>query len=397
MITGLGLDTQSTWDGLVAGRSVTRRFTLFDPEGVECPFGVELPSASEALFAQHIKPRSRRQMTRATRIAAVASDAAAADAALDDGAIPPDRLGVVIGVAGTGYVGPPAPEIDANRILRNMGSAPATWVGLRRKITGPAFVVSTACSSGTYALGAAYALIASGQCDAVLCGSVGASVNREDVNGFCSLLALADGDADPATASRPFDANRSGFVIGEGAGILVIESRESAARRGVRCYAEMAAPGLSSEGYNILSPQPGGLGMAACMQKALANAELPPSAIDYVNAHGTSTQLNDLYETQALKDVFGAQAATLAVSSTKSMTGHCLGGAAGVEAVICCKAIEQGIIPPTINLTTPDPELDLDYVPHTARRQELKVVMSNSFAFGGQNGVSIFMKPAAGL
>jgi len=194
------------------------------------------------------------------------------------------------------------------------------------------------------------------------------------------------------TASRPFDRARSGFVIGEGGGVLVLESRESARRRGARVHALMPPPGLSSEAYNILSPQSGGVGMAQCMRRALENAGLAPERVDYINAHGTSTRINDLYETQAIHAVFGGAARRLAVSSTKCLTGHCLAGAAGVEAVICCKALVEGTIPPTWHLDDPDPELDLDFVPNAPRRRELRHVMSNSFAFGGHNGVALFSR-----
>jgi len=204
---------------------------------------------------------------------------------------------------------------------------------------------------------------------------------------------LAEESDDITTAARPFDRRRNGFVMGEGGGVLVLESLESATRRGARLYAEMPPPGLNSEAYNILSPKPGGVGMAEAMRRALANAGLEPGDIDYVNAHGTSTYLNDLYETQAIKEVFGEGARNVPVSSTKSMIGHCLAGAAGVEAVICCKALQENVIPPTINLHDPDPELDLDYVPNVARAKSLRHVMSNSFAFGGHNGVNIFCKP----
>jgi 3-oxoacyl-[acyl-carrier-protein] synthase II len=393
LMTGLGLDLESSWHGLVEGRNATKPFTIFDPAGLACPFGVELPQGADDLFAEHIKPRSRRQMTRQTKMAVVTADMAIVDAALNEDAFPKNRIGVVIGIAGTGYVPPESEKIDEHRILRNMANSPATWVSLRQKYTGPSFVVATACSSGNYALSAAWALIVSGQCDAVVCGSTDASINRPDVDGFCSLMALADGDVDSASASRPFDGKRSGFVIGEGAGILVVESMDSAKRRGARIYAEMPPPALSSEAYNILSPAPGGLGMADCMKMALDIAGLKPTDIDYLNAHGTSTNMNDLYETQAIKSVFGEHAKSIVVSSTKSMTGHCLGGAAGVEAVICCKALQENIIPPTINLTDPDPELDLDYAPNLARRKELGHVMSNSFAFGGHNGVCVFSNP----
>lgn len=391
LMTGLGLDLPSCWAGLLAGDNAVRRFTLFDPEGLPTPFGVELPGGADELFARQIMKRSRDQMTRGTMIALATAQMAIADAGLDAAGVDRSRVGVVLGTTGTGYTGV-ADGIDQHRILRGMSNSPAAWVSLKFKFAGPSFVVGTACSSGSYALAAAHWLIASGQADAVVAGAADSSLNRLDVRGFSSLMALAEEPGDMATASRPFDRGRSGFVIGEGGGVLVLESQEAALRRGARIHALMPPPGLNSEAYNILSPQPGGVGMAACMRRALENAGLAPEAIEYVNAHGTSTRLNDLYETQAIHAVFGAAARGLAVSSTKSLTGHCLAGAAGVEAVICCKALVEGVIPPTWHLTDPDPELDLDFVPNAPRRRELRHAMSNSFAFGGHNGVAVFSR-----
>jgi 3-oxoacyl-[acyl-carrier-protein] synthase II len=305
--------------------------------------------------------------------------------------IDPSRIGVVLGTSGAGYTWSD-PGCDSQRILKNMVNAPASWISLNKKIQGPSFVVSTACSSGTYAMSIAHALITSGQCDVVISGSGDSSINYPDVEGFCSLMALSEKNGDCCTASKPFDKDRTGFVIGEGAGILVLESAAFAKKRNADIYAELHLPGLISETYNILSPEPKGLGMARAMDLALKNARLDPTAIDYINAHGTGTCLNDLYETQAIKRVFEKNAFSIPISSTKSMTGHCLGGASGVEAVICCKAMAENTIPPTANLARPDPELDLDFVPHTPRKKELTHVMSNSFAFGGHNGVCIFSK-----
>jgi 3-oxoacyl-[acyl-carrier-protein] synthase II len=274
-----------------------------------------------------------------------------------------------------------------------MASAPAAWITLRWKLTGPSFVVSTACSSGAYAIHAAHMLIASGQCDAVVTGSISSTINFLDVEGFGSLMALAVDPDSPLTSSRPFDKNRKGFVMGEGGGILVLESLESAEKRGAEVLAISSLPGLNSEAYNILSPRHDGEGMAGSMALALKNAGLKPQDIDYINAHGTSTVVNDLYETLAIKKTFGDHAFSVPVSSTKSMTGHCLAGAAGVEAAICVQALRRGVIPPTINLHHPDPELGLDFVPLTPRPANLRHVMSNSFAFGGHNGTNIFSKP----
>jgi len=392
LMTGLGLDLESSWKGLMEARSPIRRFSLFDPEGLPCFYGVELPEGAEELFAAHIKPRSRSQMTRCTKIALLTAREALGDSKLDLSGLDRDRIGVIVGATGTGYAAP-AEGVDEHRILRNMANAQAAWISLKWKIRGPSYVVSTACSSGTYAFHAAFHLIVSGQCDVVLAGSVDSCINAPDVQGFCSLMALAEERENIETTSRPFDARRCGFVMGEGGGMLVLESLAHARRREARIHAVMSLPALTSETYNILAPEPEGTGMARTMELALRNARIPASDIDYINAHGTSTRLNDLLETLAIKRVFGEHACRIPVSSTKSMTGHCLSGAAGVEAAICCKALQENVIPPTANLTERDPELDLDYVPLEPRRAELRHVMSNSFAFGGHNGVVIFSRP----
>jgi len=391
LMTALGLDVESTWQGLLAGRTPFKRFTLFDPEGLAAPFGAELPGESAALFAALVKPRRRKQMTRGTMITLATAHQALADAGLDRTAIAPDRIGAVVGATGTGYA-PRTLELDEHRILRNMASAPAAWINLQEKIEGPSFVVSTACSSGAYALHMAMWLIQSGQCDVAVAGAGDSALTYLDVQGFCSLMALSEDKDAPERASRPFSRTRSGFVMGEGGGMMVLEAPAHARARGARVYAELSLPGLCAEMYNIVSPSPEGSGMARAMRLALANAGLAPDAIDYINAHGTSTALNDQYETQAIKNVFGSHAARVPVSSTKSMTGHCLSAAAGVEAVICVKALMENMIPPTANLTDPDPACDLNHVALKARKAALTHVMSNSFGFGGHNGVCVFTK-----
>jgi 3-oxoacyl-[acyl-carrier-protein] synthase II len=390
LMTGLGLDLESSWRGLAAGKTPAGPFRAFDPSGLPCTFGVELPEGADELFARSIKTRSRSQMTRCTMMAVVTAGEAIGDARLEPSTPERERVGVVIGATGTGYA--PGPGLDEHRILRAMANAPAAWISLKWRLAGPSFVVSTACASGAYALQSAFHLIVTGQCDAVVCGAVDSCVNYLDVQGFSSLMALSEEKERFAEASRPFDRRRSGFVMGEGAGMLVLESVAHARRRGARIRAEMPMPALASESYNILSPEPDGAGMARTMALALRHAGLAPGRIDYINAHGTSTPLNDRCETMAIKAVFGEAARRVPVSSTKSMTGHCLSGAAGVEAVISCKALEEGLIPPTMNLKDPDPELDLDYVPLEARRADLRHVMSNAFAFGGHNGVVIFSR-----
>lgn len=391
LMTGLGLDLETSWKGLLEGRRPARRLTLFDPEGLETVFGVELPEGAAEVFAKHVKTRNREQMTRGTMIAVSVAAQALDHSGLDLAAVDKTRVAVVVGGTGTGYA--PGPDADPNRILRNMASAPAAWISLKYRFQGPSMVTSTACSSGTYALHAAHRYIAAGEVDVAVAGAADCTLNRLDVAGFNALMALSEARDDFAAASRPFDRRRTGFVMGEGGGMLVLESEEHARARGARILAVMHRPGLASEGYNILSPEPDGKGMARTMRLALAHAGLQPRDIGYLNAHGTSTTLNDLYETQAIREVWGEDAGALAVSSTKSAHGHCLAGAAGVEAVVTVKALVEGVLPPTVNLTDPDPALDLDYVPNVPRVRAVAHAMSNSFAFGGQNGCAIFSRP----
>ena len=391
LMTGLGLDLDTSWKGLLQGESPIKRFSLFDPEGLPTTFGVELPEGADELFKENIQTRKRKQMTRATMISIYTTKMAISDAGLDPDAMNKERIGMVYGATGTGYA-PTSPEPDENRILKNMASAPAAWNSLLYKINGPAFTVTTACSSGVFALHSAFQLITNRVCDVMIAGAADSALSYLDVQGFCSLHALSEQNDDCKIASRPFDKNRNGFVMAEGGGILVLESMEHAQKRNARIYCTMSMPGLYSEGYNIMSPAPGGVGMAGAMRNALQCAGLNSEDIDYINAHGTSTYLNDLYETGAIKEVFGEDAKRIPVSSTKSQTGHCLSAAAGVEAVISIKSLIENLIPATMNLTEPDPELDLDFVPNQPRKANLQNVMSNSFAFGGQNGVCIFSK-----
>jgi 3-oxoacyl-[acyl-carrier-protein] synthase II len=391
LMTGLGVDLERSWQGLINGKSVAAPFRDVSLGDLACPFGVELPAEADELFNRMIRKRKRSQMTRSTQISLVTAQMALEDSALDLDRADRTRVGVVIGTTGTAYV-PETGQDEKMRILKNMSNSSASWVSLTHKLHGPSFVVGTACSSGVYAMASAYGLIVSGQCDVVISGSVDSSINRPDIEGFCELMALADGSAVPARASRPFDRLRSGFVIGEGGGMVILESMQHARERNARIYGMMHYPGLWSEAYNILSPEPDGRGMVQSMQLALKHSGLGPHQIDYINAHGTSTNLNDYYETLAIKEVFGSAATQLPVSSTKSMTGHCLAGAGGVEAVIVCKSLVENLIPPTINLTHADTGLDLDYVASTARVKQLNHVMSNSFAFGGHNGVNIFSR-----
>jgi 3-oxoacyl-[acyl-carrier-protein] synthase II len=257
---------------------------------------------------------------------------------------------------------------------------------------GPNTSVVTACATGNHNIGDAWRMIQRGDADAIIAGGVEATITPLAVSGFNAMKALSTRNGEPERASRPFDKNRDGFVIGEGAGIIILEELTCALDRGAKIYAEIVGYGLTGDAYHITAPSPDGEGAARCMQMAMSTAGIAPEEVDYINAHGTSTYYNDIYETTAIKTVFKEGAKKVPISSTKSMTGHLLGGAGGVEAIITVLAISQGIIPPTINYETPDPDCDLDYVPNVARKAEVRVALSNSFGFGGTNAVLTFRK-----
>ncbi|MEI6901241.1 MAG: beta-ketoacyl-[acyl-carrier-protein] synthase family protein, partial [Bacteroidota bacterium] len=272
----------------------------------------------------------------------------------------------------------------------SMTNSMAAWISLEYQLFGPAFSVNTACASSAYAIGLATGMIRSGQLDLVIVGGADSIINPEEISGFNALYALSVQNDPPEKASCPFSLNRDGFVIGEGAGMLVLESESCARKRGAVIYGEVAGYGFTSEGYNIMAPAKDGEGMAITMEKALKDANLNKNEVGYINAHGTSTELNDRYETMAIKQVFGDSAKQIPVTSSKSMLGHTIGAAGAIEAIISILTIKNGIITPTINYDIPDAELDLDYVPNLARMQKVEVALSNSFGFGGHNATLVF-------
>ncbi len=265
-------------------------------------------------------------------------------------------------------------------------------VSIRFGAKGPISCAVTACAAGNSAISEAFRTIACGYADAMITGGTEAAVTPLSIAGFNVMRAISVRNEEPEKASRPFDRDRDGFIVSEGCGIVILEELSHALERGARIYAEIAGTGSTSDAFHMAAPPPGHAGAVRCMRLALQDAEMEPTDIDYVNAHGTSTPLNDIYETDAIKEVFGGYSGKLAVSSTKSMTGHMLGAAGGVEAIFSAKAIQEGIVPPTINLDNPDPKCDLDYVPHTAQHREIRATMSNTFGFGGVNSVIVFKK-----
>jgi 3-oxoacyl-[acyl-carrier-protein] synthase II len=398
-ISPLGLDVESTWQSVVNGKSGIAPITRFDASHHETKFAAEVKGFDpEAALGR----KDARRMDRFVQFAVVAAQQAIADAKLEINDSNRDRIGSIIGT-GIGGVGT---LVSESQTLREKGprrispflipmilpdTAPGQ-VAINFGIRGPNLAVTSACATGTNAVGEAYKMIQRGAADMMVCGGAESCIIGVVMAGFNAMTALSTRNDDPQRASRPFDKNRDGFVAGEGSAILILESEAHAKARGARIYAEVLGYGLTNDAYHISAPAENGAGAAKCMKLALDDAELKPEQIDYLNAHGTSTQLNDKSETAAVKTVFGEAAYNLSISSTKSMHGHLLGAAGAVEAAICVKALQHGIMPPTINYETPDPLCDLDYVPNAARPKPLRTVMSNSFGFGGHNASIIFGK-----
>jgi len=398
-VTPLGNTVAETWEAVCAGRSGIGPITKFDTSAFATKIAGEIKHFDPLIF---VNRKELRRLDDFIVYALAAAEMAAADAALVVGDKNAERLGVYIGSAigglatlerekeslirsGPGKVSP----FVIPSVLANLG---AGHVSIRLGAKGPINCSTTACASGTCAIGDAFRMIAWGYADAMIAGGVDAAVTPLSVAGFNAMRALSTRNEQPEKASRPFDSRRDGFVIGEGCGLLVLEEMSVARQRGARIYAEIIGYGLTSDAYHMVAPPPSHEGAARCMRLAIADAGIMPAEVDYINAHGTATSLNDRYETEAIKAVFQEHSRKLAISSTKSMLGHMLGAAGGIEAIMATKTICTGVIPPTINLDYPDPTCDLDYVPHQARKKEVQVAMSNTFGFGGVNGVLIFRK-----
>jgi len=386
MITPIGIDLQSSWEGLVAGKSGIGRITLFDPAGYETTIAGQIPDEFDTYAKKYCKGRRARQMARATRICYVCAKEAIAACHIDFGIFDKQRCAVILGAVDTGHS-----RIYDDRywILKTMPHAMSAWLSIDYKLEGPNYTVSSACTSAACAISHAYDLLVSGRADIVVTGGASSIINPEHLLGFNELFALSKNNTDPETASRPFSKGRDGFVMAEGAGVLILESEESALKRGAQIFAELAGYGITSETYNIMAPTKDGAGMAKTMQLALQNAGLEPEAVGYINAHGTSTPFNDRYETVAIKKVFGKHAYRIPVSSSKSMTGHTAAACGAIESIITILSMINGILTPTINCD-PDPDCDLDYVPNHARQKKFDAALSNSFGFGGCNATLVF-------
>jgi len=391
-VTPIGNDVKEYWEGLTSGRNGVAGITLFDPSRHACRFAAEVKAFNPAGW---LEPKEAKRWDRFCQFGVVAAKQAIGHAGLVIDGSNAQRVGVSIGSGVGGLLmmesqahvladrGPDrVSPFCVPMMIPNMATGLAA-IALGAK--GPSSAVATACAAGSNAIGDAFRLIQLGLADAMVCGGAESAITPLGVAGFSSAKALSFRNDDPTTASRPFDLERDGFVIGEGAGVIVLESLEHAQQRGASVLAEIVGYGTTCDAHHITAPSPGGVGGAEAMRLALTDARLAPDAVDYVNAHGTSTQANDSNETAAIKAALGEQAYRTPVSSTKSMTGHLLGGSGGIEAVAAVLAIGHNVIPPTINYTNPDPACDLDVVPNTAREHPVSVVLSNSFGFGGHN------------
>ncbi|TET68104.1 MAG: beta-ketoacyl-[acyl-carrier-protein] synthase II [Dehalococcoidia bacterium] len=397
ILSPLGLDTATTWEGLIAGKSGIDYITLFDAEPMETKFAGEVKGFEPT---DYVDRKDARRMDRFAQLAVAACREAVAQSRLEINHRNDDDIGVIIGSG----IGGLTTLFEQIKVLLEKGPdrvspflAPmmiadiaAAQVSIVLGIKGPNFCTTSACSSGSDAIGAAYEIIKHGDVPVMLAGGTESIINPVGITAFNALKALSTRNDAPQLASRPFDAERDGFVISEGACVLIFENLEHAQKRGINILAEITGYGATADSYHVTQPLENGAGAAKAMQITLNKAGITPTEVDYINAHGTSTQLNDAMETRALKTVFGDYAYRVPISSTKSMLGHLIGGAGAAEALICIMAIRNGIIPPTINLTHPDPGCDLDYVPNTARQAKVTTTLSNSFGFGGHNSVLIF-------
>ena len=399
ILSPVGIGLEQNWSNILAGKSGIRSISLFDATGYPSTVAGEVPEFDATQF---LSPKEAKKMDRFIQLGMAAGIEAVKDSGLEITDANAVRIGVHIGsgIGGIGTIeqtmqtiiekGPRrvspfyVPSAIINMISGNLS--------IMFNMKGPNLSMVTACSTATHAIGDAGRLIEYGDADVMVAGGAEAPITPTALAGFGNAKALTGRNDDPVGASRPWDRDRDGFVIGEGAGVVVLEEYEHAKARGAKIYAEVAGFGLSGDAYHMTSPSEGGEGASRCMNNALRNAGITADEVDYVNAHGTSTQLGDLAETKAVKRSFGEKAGSVAVSSTKSMTGHLLGAAGGIEAIYTAMAIKHQVAPPTINLDNPDPDCDLDYVPNTAREMKIDFALSNSFGFGGTNGTLVLRK-----
>ncbi len=398
-ITPVGHDVASTWEAVVAGRSGVASIASFDASDLNTRIAAEVKDFDPLA---HLDVRDARRLDRFVQFAVIAAREAVADAGLIMDEETRSRTAVIVG-SGTGGISTIVEQvlvmdrrgpgrISPLLVPRMLADSAPAQIAIEFGITGPNMAVLSACATGNNAIGEAWAMIRRGVADAALCGGSEAAILPVAIAGFSVMGALSTRNDAPARACKPFDAQRDGFVMGEGAAVLVLELLDRALERGAYIHAELVGYGASADAYHMAAPREDGAGAVVAMQRALDSAGLPPTAVDYINAHGTGTPLNDACETRAVKALFGPHAYQLAISSTKAVTGHLLGAAGAIEALICCQALEKGVTPPTINYSVPDPECDLDYVPNQARPAPIRTAMNNSFGFGGHNAVLIFQQ-----
>ncbi|MGG4393488.1 beta-ketoacyl-ACP synthase II [Paenibacillus thiaminolyticus] len=397
VVTALGSDLDTLWRSLMEGRSGISQIEAFDTTDYPTKIAASVKDFNPE---DYIDKKEARRMDRFVQFGIAASKKAVDDAKLDMDQTNRDRVGVIVG-SGIGGLGTweeqhrTLLEKGVKRVspffipmmIANMASGHISMmIGAR----GPNTAAVSACATGTHSIGDAFKIIQRGDADVMICGGAEATIRPIGMAGFCAMRAMSTRNDEPERASRPFDVDRDGFIMGEGAGVLVLESLEHALQRGARIYAEVIGYGMSADAHHITEPDPEG--PALCMTRAIQDAGFQPEQIDYINAHGTSTPVGDRSETRAIKAALGDHARNVAISSTKSMTGHLLGAAGGVEAVICALTLQHGMIPPTINLENQDPECDLDYVPNVPRKADVRTAMSNSFGFGGHNATVVLTK-----
>jgi 3-oxoacyl-[acyl-carrier-protein] synthase II len=399
IVSPLGTGIEKNWQALTQGRSGIGRITRFDAGDLPTQIAGEVTDFNPE---DYIEKKEIKKMDLFIQYALGAADMALKDSGLEITEANAERVGVLVG-AGLG--GLPTIEKYHQAMIEGgyrkitpffipmliINLAPG-HISIRYGAKGPNLSSVSACATGTHSIGDAYHMIARGDADAMFAGGTESTITPLGIAGFNVMKALSTRNEDPAAASRPFEKNRDGFIMAEGAGIVILEEYESARRRGAKIYAEVCGYGLTGDAYHLTAPAPEGEGAARCMRMALRGAGINPEQVDYINAHGTSTPFNDYYETLAIKSVLGSHASKVMVSSTKSMTGHALGAAGGLEAVFTLLAMERGAVPPTINYQEPDPECDLDYVPNEARSADIRVALSNSFGFGGTNATLLFKK-----
>jgi 3-oxoacyl-[acyl-carrier-protein] synthase II len=399
LLSGLGIGTEETWKGLLGGRSGAAPITLFDASQHTTRFAVEVRGFDPLNW---VEKKDVKKMDRFIQFAVAAADFAVSDSGLKIDAANAERVGVYIGSGIGGFAtiereheallkGGPR-KVSPFFIPASIVNLASGWVSIRTGAKGPNSATCTACTTSAHAVGDSYRLIQRGEADFMIAGGSEAAITPLGVGGFAAMRALSTRNEEPARASRPFDRDRDGFVIGEGAGILVLEELGMARRRGARIYCELVGYGMSSDAFHITAPCEDGDGAIRVMRRTLQDAGVEPSAVDYVNVHGTSTPVGDRIEVMALKAVFGDHARKMPASSTKSMTGHLLGAAGGLEAGIVALALRDQILPPTINQENPDPECDLDFVPQKARPARVDYALTNSFGFGGTNGALLFQR-----